>query len=156
MDHSYTQNRIYSSLFLVAILAVTTLSTGCSSMTSLMGKPLPDSQKAAYGSFTVETQSSFGSPKQYQGTLNGSKTISQALAEANAIKKFQTPEVEVLRVVEKDGKSRGLRMPIEFDSRVGGPKPEQDYALLDGDRIIVKPKQGNGVVRMLGAAMGNK
>ena len=156
MDQSYSQNRIYSSLFLVAVLAVTTLSTGCSTMTSVTGKDLPLSEKAAYGSFTVETHSNFGSPKQYQGTLSGTKTISEALAEASAIKKFQDPDVEVLRIVEKDGVSRGLRMPVDFDARIGGLTPEQDYALLDGDRVIVKPTQSSGLVRMLGAVMGNK
>ena len=128
-------------------------------MTSMAGKPLPVNKEMTdsnYGSFAVEVHSGFGTPRQYKGQLNGTKTISDALAEAKAVKRYQAPDVEVLRVVENNGKSRGLRMPVDFDSQVGGPSPEQDYALVDGDRIVVKPKQAGGLVKMLSAVMGSR
>ena len=146
-------------MLVVLFAGAAIMSSGCSTMTSMTGKPLPVSKETAessYGTFAVEVHSSFGNPKQYKGQLVGTKTISDALAEANAIKRHQAPEIEVLRVVEKNGKSRGLRMPVDFDAKTGGPSPEQDYALLDGDRVIVKPKQAGGLVKMLGAVMGSQ
>jgi len=157
MDQSYSRNHVYSSFLLALVVGMTALSSGCSTMTSMRGTELPVSGEAekGYGNFAVEIHSNFGSPRQYKGTLSGTKTISDALAEAKAVKRYQSLDIEVLRVVEKDGNSRGLRMPVDFDTRTGGPSPEQDYALLDGDRVIVKPQQSSGLVKMLSSVIGS-
>ena len=83
--------------------------------------------------------------------LTGTKTVSEALAESGSIKKYNSYDIEVLRVVQHKGVDRGLRMPIDFDAKRGGPSPEQDYALLDGDRIVIKPQQQSGLVKILGS-----
>ena len=110
---------------------------------------------AERGTYSVEMYSVVGKPKQYKGVLTGSTTVSQALAEAGAAKKRSSLDIEVLRIVEHKGVNRGLRMPIDFNPKTGAPSPEQDYALLDGDRIVVKPKQASGLTKMLGAIAGN-
>ena len=102
----------------------------------------------------MEMHSSFGQPKQYKDQLTAGITVSEALRKSGAIKKFRSMEVEILRVVEKNGKSRGLRMPIDYQSNLRGPTPEQDYALLDGDRVVVKPDDSSTIVSMLGAMIG--
>ena len=91
-----------------------------------------------------------GSPKKYDGTLVAGDTVSAALVKAGAIKKFRSMDIEILRIVEKDGRNRGLRMPVIYESHLKAPAPEQDYALLDGDRIVVKPKESGSLVQMLG------
>ena len=159
MNQSDSRNFVCRFLLVVFFGGVTVMSSGCSTMTSMTSKPLPVDREMAdssYGTFAVEVHSNFGSPRQYKGQLNGTKTISDALTEAKAVKRYQTLDIEVLRVVEKNGKSRGLRMPVDFDPQASGPSPEQDYALLDGDRIVVKPKQAGGLVKMLSAVMGSR
>jgi len=107
------------------------------------------------GSYSVEMHPNMGSPKQYKGALTAGDTVSVALKKAGAIKKFRSMDIEVLRIVEKDGKNRGLRMPVIYETRLKAPAPEQDYALLDGDRVIVKPKESGSLVKMLGNMMGS-
>lgn len=63
-------------------------------------------------------------------------------------------EVEILRIVEHKGRSRGLRMPVTYERNSKGPTPEQNYALLDGDRVVVKPQGGIGVTKLISAAIG--
>ncbi|WP_075081999.1 hypothetical protein [Mariniblastus fucicola] len=156
MNQSHSRRHISSTLFL-AIASICAMSTGCSTMTSITGNALPVEPAAVSspnGSYTVEMHSNFGAPKQYKGTLDGSTTVSDALTNAGAIKKHRAMDVEILRVVEHQGKSRGLRMPVNYETRLGGPKPEQDYALLDGDRVVVKPKESSSIVKMISTVAG--
>jgi len=57
-------------------------------------------------------------------------------------------------VVTKDGVSRGLVMPVRYDPKSRSIPPEQDYALLDGDRIVVKPGSGSSVLKVLSSITG--
>jgi hypothetical protein len=143
------------SIALLAIVALSISATGCSTMTSLTNTELPvDAAAAGNGSYSVEMHPNFGSPKQYKGTLTGSTTVSEALTKSGAIKKFRGMEVEILRVVEHKGKSRGLRMPVKYQRSLMGPTPEQDYALLDGDRIVIKPDGGSSITKVLSSMVG--
>jgi hypothetical protein len=65
-------------------------------------------------------------------------------------------EVEILRVVQHKGQSRGLRMPVKYQRHLMGPTPEQDYALLDGDRIVVKPAGGSAITKVLSSMVGGQ
>ncbi len=153
MNHSNHRNRLVIAVGFAAAMLLS-LNTGCSTFNSLVSQPLPveDTQMAAArGTYSVEMHNTFGKPKQYKGALTGTTTVSEALEKAGAIKRFTDLDVEILRIVEHKGANRGLRMPIEFDSGSGSPSPEQDYALLDGDRIVVRPKENSGLVKMVGA-----
>lgn len=153
MSQSLSARRTFNSLLLLAI-ATCVMSTGCSALSSMAGKPLPVegtvAKSAGLGSYSVEMHPNLGSPKKYDGTLVAGDTVSAALVKAGAIKKFRSMDIEILRIVEKDGRNRGLRMPVIYESHLKAPAPEQDYALLDGDRIVVKPKESGSLVQMLG------
>lgn len=156
MNQTNHRNQLHLSAALIAATMIMLLGSGCSTVTGLVSKPLPVEDAnlaAARGTYSVEMHSNFGQPRQYKGALTGTTTVTDALAKAGAVKKFRDLDVEILRIVEHKGHNRGLRMPIEFDSATGTPSPEQDYALLDGDRIVVKPKQSSGLVKMVGAMM---
>ena len=155
MSHSLSLRHISTSFLLLAIAATCLMSTGCSTLSPMTSKPLPvDKSAVASGSYSVEMHTSFGAPKQYKGQLNAGSTVSEALAKSGAAKKFRGMEVEILRKVEKDGRTRGLRMPVKYEPDLRGPSPQQDYALLDGDRIVVKPDNSGTIVKLLHAAMG--
>lgn len=147
-------------MFLLAIATLCMMSTGCSTVSSLTSKPLPvdgnASAAAPLGTYAVEMHPTFGGPKRYEGQLAAGATVSDALAKSGAVKKFRGMDVEILRKVEKDGRTRGLRMPVKYDTRLRGPSPEQDYALLDGDRLVVKPNDGGSIVRLITSAVGTR
>jgi len=158
MNQSPRDNKFLSALILFAAAAVTTLSSGCQTFNS-QGKPLPTEQAALAadrGSYSVETYAYVGQPKQFKGKLTGTTTVSEAIAESGSVKKYANLDVEVLRIVEHKGRNRGLRMPVQFNPKTGTLSPEQDYALLDGDRIVVKPKQNSGLTKVIGTVLGGK
>lgn len=158
MNQSLSDFNFLKSSFLFAIVSVCIITTGCSTTTPLTSKPIPvvDSAVAAVprGTYTVEMHPNLSAPKRYQGALTGNTTVSEALAESGAVKKFRSMEVEILRKVEQNGKTRGLKMPIDYQTNRKGPSPEQDYALLDGDRIVVRPKETSSILKMAAAVMG--
>ena len=142
---------------LLAAVAFMMLGTGCAAIAPVSQGVLPTAQKQMaekHGTYSIESHPSVGKPKQIKGVLTGSKTVSEALAESGIIRKYSTYDIEVLRVVQHKGANRGLRMPIEFDAKRRGPSPEQDYALLDGDRIVIKPEQQGGLVKALSRLSG--
>lgn len=157
MNQSNTRSQVFSSLFFLALVSMSIMSTGCSTMTSLTNQSLPVDGSAvaanANGTYSVEMHPNFGSPKQYKGVLTGGTTVSEALSKSGAVKKFRSMDVEILRIVEHKGRNRGLRMPVNYQGQTG-PDPSQDYALLDGDRIVVKPKESSSIVKMIGSVVG--
>ena len=106
------------------------------------------------GTYSVEMHPTLGAARQYKGVLDGSTTVSQALEDSGATKKFRGMDVEILRIVEHKGQSRGLRMPVKYSAQTRSPKPEQDYALLDGDRVIVKPMKSGSLLKIINGFAG--
>ena len=106
------------------------------------------------GMYSVEMHPTLGGAKQYKGALDGSTTVSKALKDSGAIRKFRSMDLEILRIVEHKGKSRGLRMPVDYNASLKRPSPEQDYALLDGDRIVVRPASSGSLLKMISTIAG--
>lgn len=153
MNQSLFQNSVCKALSLLAIATVSILSTGCTSMTSLTHQDVPV-ESSPNGMYSVEMHPTLGSAKQYKGALDGTTTVAKALKDSGAVKKFRAMDVEILRIVEHKGKSRGLRMPVDYNASSKRPSPEQDYALLDGDRIIVRPVASGSLLKMISNVAG--
>lgn len=136
------------------LIATLTLSSGCATLDSLTSQTVPISENSINGKYTVEMHSTFGKVNPFKGSLTGSTTVSEALAESGAIKKYRAMDVEILRVVEHEGRSRGLRMPVEYSTSSREVPSHQDYALVDGDRIVVKPNSNGSLVKMLSSLTG--
>lgn len=158
MKKSTVRSSVCNSLAIATIISLSILATGCSTLTSTANREVPvaatTAATAPNGTYTVEMHPHFGEPIQYKGTLTGSTTVAEALELSGSIKKFRAMEVEILRIVEHKGRSRGLRMPVTYERNSKGPTPEQNYALLDGDRVVVKPQGGIGVTKLISAAIG--
>lgn len=154
MNQSISYCCVSRILAVVAVASLSLFCSGCSTMTSMTDQTLPVETVSANGSYSVEMHPTIGAPKQYKGSLTGNTTVSEALEKSGAIKKFRSMDVEILRVVEHEGRSRGLRMPVEYETRSRGPAAHQDYALLDGDRVVVKPRNSGSLLKMLGNAVG--
>lgn len=152
MDNSF---RFSINLLSAALLIATlTLSSGCATLDSLTSQTVPITADSANGKYTVEMHTTFGKVIPFKGGLSGSTTVSEALAASGATKKYRSMEVEVLRVVEHEGRSRGLRMAVDFDPASKLVIGHQDYALVDGDRIVVKPSSNGSLVKMLNSMTG--
>lgn len=149
-------SKFLSTAILFAALTLVAISSGCQAVNP-QGGQLPTEQAALAaerGTYSVETYTYLGEPKQFKGALTGTTTVSEAIAASGSVKKMNKMDVEVLRIVDHKGRSRGLRMPITVNPRTGGLSPEQDYALLDGDRIVVKPRESSGLTKVLGTVLG--
>lgn len=127
---------------LLTISLFSVVASGCASLTSLNGSAVPTPPTAgSKGSFTVSVESGFSSPKVYTGSVDDTMTIQKALEVSGATKKHRSPEIEILRRVEESG--RGLRMQVDYDVRKKQVRPEQNYAILPGDRIVVRSKESS-------------
>ena len=97
--------------------------------------PTQQPSSPSAGMYQVQTTGGFSKPTMFQGELIGDVTVQDALEASGAISKNRGLEVVVMRVVEDTG--RGLRMPVDYDSRKKAVSPEQNYSLHPNDRIVV-------------------
>ena len=133
-------NPFHTIGLVVSILFLGSLTSGCATLTSLNRAELPTpNPSASQGSFTVSMETDFGGAKTYTGSIDDSMTISRALEISGAAKKYRVPEITILRRVEESG--RGLRMDVDYDTKNKRIKPEQNYAIHPGDRIVVRAKK---------------
>ena len=126
--------------------------SGCAGLATVNEKNVP-TQQASLGSYRVEMSGGFGKPAIYNGTLDGPLTVQSALERSGAIKKFRNMDVTILRIVEETG--RPLKMSVSFNPRKNTITPEQDYALLPGDRIVVEAASNSMLDKVVSSVSGN-
>ncbi len=148
------QSSITAKLFVLSA-GIALFLTGCTSVNFNTQDDVPAPQ-GDFGAFVVEMHTHFGSPTSYDGRLTGATTISEALKVSGAMKKFKSMDVEVRRVVNKGGRATPLRLPVQYEYRTRSVPVEQDYALLDGDRVVVTPaSSSNSILNTLSAFTGS-
>jgi hypothetical protein len=138
---------------LVAALALAASFAGCTSlgMGSLGNdekKPVAAEPTSTYQVLFVPTE---GRPEQIQRTLSGSMHVQDALEQTGAAKKFRRIQVELVRPLPS---GQFHRIQCDYDLGAKRVTPEFDYALLPGDRIVVKEDPTNMFDDMLGSALG--
>ncbi|HUE72494.1 MAG TPA: hypothetical protein VMP01_16540 [Pirellulaceae bacterium] len=146
----------FGHLAIAAALALAASSAGCTTlgMKGLGGMLGEDDQPAAIdpsSSYQVVFVPTDGKPQQLQRTLSGSVHVQEALDQVGAAKKFRRIEVELVRPLPNGGHHRIL---CEYDVATKQVTPEFDYALLPGDRLIVKEDPSNMFDDMLSSALG--
>ena len=102
---------------------------------------MTSAQEASQGAYRVEFTNLFGRASYYDGQIDGPITVQTALERSGATKKYRNMEVAVLRVTEDT--QRPLRMVVDYLPGKKMVRPEQDYAILNGDRITVSPSSNN-------------
>lgn len=84
-------------------------------------------------------------------------TVQDALEKSNVMKKHRSMDIEVLRVVETaDAGPRGLRMKVMYVPGEKSVIAEQNYALHDGDRIVITPISNDPVSKVVTLLNGGK
>jgi hypothetical protein len=146
----------FGHLAAAAALALAASSAGCTTlgMKSLGGMLGDDDKPAAIdpaSSYQVIFVPTEGKPEQLQRTLSGSIHVQEALEQTGAMKKFRRIEVELVRPLPS---GQFHRIVCEYDVGTKQVTPEFDYALLPGDRLIVKEDPSNMFDDMLNSALG--
>ena len=122
------------------LLAILAFSTGCASFANFgAGRERKDSGNSGQH-YQVEMSNMVGMPTVYEGQLEKDMTVQGALERSGAIRRYRKMDVSVLRVVE--GSGQPLKMVVQYNPGKKMVSPEQDYALLPGDRVIVQPSRG--------------
>lgn len=144
-----------SALMLVAVLLA--ISTGCTALplgmvnqTDKTNMP-PDQFNRPREEFLVEMHRDFGSPKQYVGELSGDLTVEQVLHESGASNRYRGMQVDIFRKIDN---GQVLHLPVNYEGRSKTVLPEQNYAIHAGDRVVVRPKSGNPLEKVLEDVLG--
>ena len=139
---------------LVAALAMASAG-GCSAVGSkglgLFGSSEPPAAAEPTSTYQILFVPHEGKAEQVTRTLSGTMHIQQALEQAGAHKKFRRIEVELVRPLPQGGFHR---IPCDYDRANKQITPEFDYALLPGDRIVVKEDPSTIIDDMLTSALG--
>ena len=126
------------------------LTSGCATINPFAGRDVPVAEDSA-GQYQVAMESGIGITKTFTGEIEGDVLVSEALEKSGATRKYRSMDIEVLRIVKSEnGMPQPLRMQVTYAGPRKGVAPQQDYALHDGDRILVKKGSSGGISQMLG------
>ena len=145
----------FGHLVATAAVSLVVLSSGCTSlgtkgMAGFFGdqeQPAPD-PSSTYQVLFVPAE---GNPEQLTRTLSGQMHVQEALDQVGAAKKFRRIQVELVRPLPS---GQFHRITCEYDLGTKRVTPEFDYALLPGDRLVVKEDPTNMFDDMLSSALG--
>lgn len=97
-----------------------------------------------------------GQPERLERALTEATTVQQMLVQSGAFKKYRRIEVEVIRPLPNGG---AHKIPCEYDRETRQINPESDYALMPGDRVIVKEDPStivDDIMRSAGGDLGKR
>lgn len=126
---------------------------GCASLPMGLSGPADDLATTTPGEqYMVEMHKDFSGPKQYIGELKEGMTVQQALEESGATSRYRAMEVDIFRTVGDSG--RVLNLPVRYQPRNRSVPPEQNYAIHAGDRVVIRPRSGNPLEKVLEDVLG--
>lgn len=119
------------------------LSSGCASVPGFRDRPVDPETKYTSNSdmYAVDIHPAFGKATRWEGPILKGMTVQSALEASGALGKIRHAEVELFRPVPENGTV--LKLPAELQPNKRMVKYEQDYAILPGDRIVVRPSQSS-------------
>lgn len=134
-----------------AVVCMGTSFSGCAAVPNAV----PVDERASFPTtgdrYAVDIDTGFGKPVHWEGPVTDGLTVHGALEASGTFRRIRVPEVEVIRVVPESGQLLRLKSQMQPGKRV--VKYEQDYAILPGDRLIVRQFKGpNPLEKALGSA----
>lgn len=123
---------------------------GLNAELSKTGAPAPEGSQVA--KVDVIFQPEGGQPERLERPLSEPTTVQQILVQTGGIKKYRRIEVEVIRQLPNGGFHK---IPCEYDRTTRQINPEFDYALMPGDRVIVKEDTSTIIDDMMQSAGGS-
>ena len=117
---------------------------------------LPGGEAAGIAKVDIIFQPDRGQPERMERSLTEPTTVQQMLVQSGAVKKYGRIEVELLRPLPNGGSHR---IPCEYDRATKQINPENDYALMPGDRVVVKEDAStviDDIMRSAGGSLGKR
>ena len=104
--------------------------------------------QAAFGHYTVELQNAYGVKQRAKFELRRGMFLQDALRESKALDQFNFMTIKLRRPTEDP--MRFLPLDIEFNPEFRRIEPINDYAIHDGDYIIVRQQATGELDEMFG------
>jgi hypothetical protein len=135
------------------------LATGCAGFSQPLAplgallSPPPEPPAPGAKKVTVEVRPESARPERIELALEEGDSVDTALAKSRVASRFSAMKINVYR---PSGKPGGPIHPlkVEYDAGRGQVPPQYDYALRDGDRIVVTEDPTTAFDRMMGAVLG--
>jgi hypothetical protein len=102
---------------------------------------------------TVEIPGSLGKMKEVTVPVGPETRVQDALDAAKASKRFRNLDVVVIRAVSNAMEPQ-LKLQCRFDHKTRRIGWESDYAILPGDRILVREDKSTPLDDVLGSLVG--
>ncbi len=114
---------------------------------------------AADGTAKVDVifQPEKGPPQRLERSLTEPTTVQQMLVQSGGIKKYRRIEVEVIR--QRPSGGGHFTIPCEYDRATRQIDPVNDYALMPGDRVVIKEDTStiiDDIMRSAGGSLGKR
>ena len=140
-------------LLVAAMTGCAGLGTPKSDLTAELSKAgTPGTEASNSAKVDIIFQPDRGQPERMERPLTEATTVQQMLVQSGAMKKYRRIEVEVIRPLPNGG---AHKIPCEYDRETRQINPENDYALMPGDRVMVKEDPSTIVDDIMRSAGGN-
>ncbi len=104
--------------------------------------PLKDDSQSRVPMYRVEMMNSMGGAAVHTGKIAEAATVQGALEQSGALRRFRGARIDLYRFVPE--KRTVLKLPVELQPGKRLVRVDQDYALLPGDRIVVRGRSPFG------------
>jgi hypothetical protein len=142
-------------LAVAAITGCTGLGTQKTDLKTELSKGGTIAPDAADGTAKVDVifQPEKGQPQRMERSLTEPTTVQQMLVQSGGLKKYRRVEVEVIRQRPTGGGH--FTIPCEYDRETKQIDPANDYALMPGDRVVIKEDTSTLIDDLMRSAGGN-
>ena len=90
-------------------------------------------------------------------SLTEPTTVQQMLVQSGGLKKYRRAEIEVLR--QRPSGGGYFTIPCEYDRETRQIDPANDYALMPGDRLVIKEDKStiiDDIMKSAGGGLGKR
>ncbi len=125
-----------------SLLALGLCLTGCQSLMLGDGAgkhhidQLTSASAAKPGTFSIEYHPVDAMPERVEVPMKDATYVQQAIEQNDVLKKFRREKIQLYR--KNDSTNTYSRMEIDFDRGKHRVPPESDYAIRQGDRLVIR------------------
>jgi hypothetical protein len=142
-----------------AMTGCTGLGTSKTDLKTELAKGTTIAPDAPAGTAKVDVifQPDSGQPQRMERSLTEPTTVQQMLVQSGGLKKYRRAEIEVLR--QRPSGGGYFTIPCEYDRETRQIDPANDYALMPGDRLVIKEDKStiiDDIMKSAGGGLGKR
>jgi len=121
------------------------------------GGTIPPDAPAGTAKIDVIFQPDSGQPERLERSLTEPTTVQQMLVQSGGLKKYRRAEIEVIR--QRPSGGGHFTIPCEYDRETRQIDPANDYALMPGDRVVIKEDKStiiDDIMHSAGGGLGKR